>query len=111
MNRRVFLTALGAVATHQKWRRLSLHNRLEIDPDIEESTITTSRFPYVQNLRSDRASILWATFESGVGTVQYSSDGMNFHTVVARSRFFSRLDTGMSASFVQHQADLVGLSP
>src|SRR5439155_20546613 len=112
MNRRAFLTALGAVATQQKWARLS-HNTssLAIDPAQDQTSVTTVRYPYLQNVRSDRASILWATLQPGIGQVQYSSDGVNFKTAVARSRFFSHADPGQPTyDYVQYQADISGLT-
>ena len=110
MNRRAFLTALGAVATQQKFSRprFSLY---EIDPPYEPAPVTVSRFPYIQNLRDDRASILWATFEPGVGHVRYSSDGVNFRFVAATSQPFYRTDTGLLANYTQYQADLTELAP
>jgi 3',5'-cyclic AMP phosphodiesterase CpdA len=110
MNRRAFLAALGAVTTEERFRRLAFH-RLQSGTIAEPPTITTMRFPYMQNVGSDRASILWATLEPGVGVVQYSSDGVNFNTVVAKSTFFPSSVTGMAQNIVQYQADLRGLSP
>src|SRR5262245_30659412 len=107
MNRRAFLAALGAVATQQKLP--SLYHSDLTNEDIP--TITTARFPYVQNVRNDRASILWATNEPGTGIVQYSADGVTFAQVVAKSRPFSPNETGLLSSFVQHQADITGLTP
>ena len=113
MNRRAFITALGAVATQQRWSKLASPNsELAVNSLQSTQTVTTSRFPYLQNVRNDRASILWATFEAGIGKVQYSSDGVHFNTVVARSRFFSRLQAGQPPhDYVQYQADISGLSP
>ena len=110
MNRRAFLTALGAVA-QLKWSRLPSRS-FDVDvSDTEPPAFTTSRFPYVQNVRNDSASILWATFEPGVGMVEYSSDGVNFTSVVAKSQAFSRLDTNATQNFVQYRTDLTKLSP
>ena len=108
MNRRAFLTALGAVATQQKLGNIPFDSPLVNEP-ASDALITTTRFPYVQNVRADKASILWATLDAGFGGVQYSPDGVNFNTVAARSRMFNRVDTG-TANFVQYQADLTGLS-
>src|SRR2546423_15681772 len=113
MNRRTFLTALGAVATQQKLGRTHLGQfaleNFGLDPATP--TITTTRYPYLQNVRSDRASILWATLESGSGMVDYSADGVNFTRVPARSRVFSRAETGLSSNFIQYQANIRGLQP
>jgi hypothetical protein len=110
MNRRRFLAALGVVATQRKITRFNLDS-VDEDPAGDLPVITTTRYPYVQNVSNDRASILWTTAEPGTGWVRYSSDGVNFRMVVATSRFFSRLDTGLSTNYVQYQADLTGLSP
>src|SRR5438093_9898946 len=115
MNRRSFLTALGAVVTQGKLRLL----RDDFgDFALEESglgsatqTITTTRYPYVQNLRSDRISVLWAALESGAGIVEYSSDGISFNRVLARSRIFRAAESGTARDFVQYQANITGLQP
>src|SRR5215831_5804891 len=109
MNRRAFLSALGAFATQKKFGDLSAP-RLALDAAATPS-FTVSRFPYVQNVRDSRASILWSTLEAGIGAVQFSADGVNFNTVTAQSRFFSTTETGMAQNFVQYQADLSGLTP
>ena len=68
MNRRAFLTALGAVVAKQKWSRLNFSREsLAIDPPEDQAPVTTVRYPYLQNVRSDRASILWATLQPGIG--------------------------------------------
>ena len=46
----------------------------------------------MQSVQTDRATIMWATLDDGVGSVQYTADGINFATVTAKSRLFSRLD-------------------
>src|SRR5207237_7741310 len=77
----------------------------------DAAAFSVSRFPYLQNVRSDRASILWGTLEAGTGQVKYSSDGVNYRFVTARSTFFSRTDTGLLNNYVQYQADLTGQTP
>ena len=115
MNRRIFLTAVGAVATQQGLTGLRQGFRPEdfeslgIDPIAP--VITTSRYPYLQNVRNDRASILWATLESGTGIVEYSSDGINFNRVPAQRRPFTAAATGAPNDFVQYQANITGLQP
>jgi hypothetical protein len=110
MNRRGFLTALGAVATQRKIGTLILDNG-EIDATGQPPLIVMSRYPYLQDVRTDRASILWTTIQPGRGQVNYSSDGVNFRSVAAKSRFFSRAETGLPTGYVQYQADLTGLTP
>jgi Calcineurin-like phosphoesterase/IPT/TIG domain len=112
MNRRAFLTALGAVATQQKFGTLTF----DVDPiDPTDplpplSTIRVERLPYLQNVRNDRASILWATLDPGVGAVRYSSDGVTFRTVTASRRLFTTAETSQLRDYWLHQADLTGLS-
>ena len=109
MNRRNFLTTLGAVATQQKLGNFT--RQVEIGCEEPPPPVfTVSRFPYIQNVRNDRASILWATFEPGFGQVRYSSDGVNFNFAGTKTRFFSRAETGLP-DYYQYQADLTGLSP
>jgi 3',5'-cyclic AMP phosphodiesterase CpdA len=109
MNRRAFLSALGAFATQQKFSDLSF-SRLAKD-EATTPSFTVIRPPYLQNVRDSRASILWSTLEAGVGAVQFSADGINFNTVKATPRFFSTTETGMAQNFWQYQADLSGLLP
>ncbi len=109
MNRRIFLTALGAIATRQKLANLTSEQVGAGEPTTTK--ITTFRFPYVQNVRNDRASILWATLEPGTGILEYSPDGVNFIPVPARSRAYTPTDLGLPTGYVQHQANLTGLNP
>src|SRR5215469_12094627 len=114
MNRRAFLAALSAgIATRHGFSRYRFRKTVTPQTGIAgpATGVTTSRFPYVQNLQSDQASILWATFETGSGSVQYSSDGVNFNTVPATPRVFGSAETGLPQSFTQYRADLKGLSP
>ena len=115
MNRRSFITALGAVVTQRQLRRWrDEYGEFGVeDPVLGLATpaVTTTRYPYVQNLRSDRISVLWAALESGTGIVEYSSDGINFNGVTARSRTFTAAETGMAKDFVQYQANITGLQP
>ena len=103
MNRRRFLAAIGAVTATQKWQRS------ELDPvDIE---IAPSRFPYVQSVQSERATIMWTTLEAGSGGVEYTSDGLTIRSAGARARLFTRAETGLPAAYTQYQAELTGLTP
>src|SRR5262245_27614441 len=111
MNRRAFLTTLGAVATQQQLTSSRFSDLGDpVDPPYEP-TLTVTRYPYVQNVRSDRASILWATFEAGFGQLRYTVDAVNFRYVNAKSQLFRRAETGLLTDYYQYQADLTGLSP
>ncbi|MCX6617756.1 MAG: metallophosphoesterase [Acidobacteria bacterium] len=72
---------------------------------------TLSRYPYLQNVASDRATVMWATLESGSGSVRYSLDQKTWRTVTARIRAFLPAQTGLVFTFYQYEADLSPLSP
>lgn len=69
------------------------------------------RYPYVQNVRNDRATILWTTLESGRGAVLYSTDRSFSRSVTARIREFLPPETGLVFPFYQYEAELTGLRP
>src|SRR5437870_1872815 len=114
MNRRNFITALGAVATGKLRRLRDEDGDFGLpDPGLGTATptITTTRYPYIQNVTSDRVSVLWATLESGAGVAEYSPDGINFNRVTAQSHTFTAADAGTTRDFVQYQANITGLQP
>src|SRR5216117_420315 len=101
MNRRRFLAAVGAVSATRRWRRLAFEQFDEIAP---------ARYPYLQNVQADKATVMWATLQSGSGSLLYTADGINFLTVPARRQPFMRAQTGLQADYFQYQADLTGLN-
>jgi uncharacterized protein (TIGR03437 family) len=72
---------------------------------------TLSRYPYLQNVASDRATVMWATLESGSGTVRYSTDQKTWRTAAARISPFLPAQTGLVFAYYQYEADLSPLSP
>jgi len=72
---------------------------------------TLSRYPYLQNVTSDRATVMWATLESGSGSVRYSLDQKTWRTAAARIRAFLPAQTGLVFAYYQYEADLLPLSP
>jgi len=72
---------------------------------------TLVRKPYVQNVRGDRAAILWTTLETGQGAVECSADPNTRIQATAVSREFKAAETGIGFVYYQHQADLSGLRP
>src|SRR5712692_2921948 len=76
---------------------------------------TLVRYPYLQNVRNDRATILWTTAEAGAGAnawVEYSTDrsfSVSFIAIAAATRFGTTV-TGLPP-YIQYQAELTGLSP
>ncbi len=73
-----------------------------------------ARYPYLQNVRGDRATVVWTTLESGRGAVQYSTD-RSFScascSVTASIREFPPSETGLVFPFYQHEAEITGLRP
>ena len=118
MKRRTFMTSLSAAATQKLYKRDGLVSqdtdidfRTRVAARVDLPSVTTTRYPYIQNARNDRVSILWATLESGTGIVEYSSDGVNFNRAIAQSRLFRATDAGSPADFIQYQADITDLQP
>ena len=71
---------------------------------------TLVRQPYVQDVRTDRAAILWTTLESGEGAVECSGGPGTAVRAAARMREFPSSVTEMGFAYYQYQADLSGLS-
>lgn len=72
---------------------------------------TLSRYPYLQNVASDRATVMWATLESGSGAVRYSTDQKTWRTAAASMRPFLPVQTGLVFAYYQYEAELSPLSP
>jgi uncharacterized protein (TIGR03437 family) len=72
---------------------------------------TLARYPYLQNVRSDRATVLWTTLEKGLGTVEYSTDHSFSRRATARVREFLPSETGLEFAYYQYEVELTGLSP
>jgi uncharacterized protein (TIGR03437 family) len=70
---------------------------------------TLARYPYLQNMRRDGATITWSTLEAGRGTVQYSTDASYSLEAVSRVAAVPQSRTGLSYSYYLHRADLTGL--
>jgi len=71
---------------------------------------TLSRHPYLQNVRPDRATVMWTTLEPGGGAVEYSTDRKNWLTASARTRQFAPAETALRTDFYQFEAELRGLA-
>ena len=72
------------------------------------AAITAQRYPYVQNVGSDHASVLWTSRDRGVGSLQYS-DGKTEAFAISQVRQFDPAQTGLDFVFYQYQADMSGL--
>jgi phosphodiesterase/alkaline phosphatase D-like protein len=73
--------------------------------------VTLIHRPYLQNMRTDRVTIMWSTRESMPGTVEYSTDRSTYRTAIPRIRILTPSQTHLSYTLYQYQADLTGLSP
>jgi len=69
------------------------------------------RYPYLQNVSSDRATILWGAREPGVSAVQYAAAGTAWTTVTASQSRVPDTLTGLSFGYYRYQVDLTGLRP
>lgn len=72
---------------------------------------TLARSPYLQNVGSRHATILWTTFEAGSGKVEYSAGGGDWLEAPASIEEFPASITGLDLAYHQYRADLAGLSP
>ncbi len=72
--------------------------------------ITVVRAPYLQNVQSDRVSVLWTTRESGSGRVMIAPESGSPITVDATVTVISPDAIGLSyPAFYQYRADFSGL--
>ncbi len=69
---------------------------------------TLLRSPYLQDVGSNRATVLWVTREAGSGRVEFSADGTTWRVAPAEAR---RLPSHSDLSRYQYRADLPGLLP
>ncbi|HWQ53467.1 MAG TPA: metallophosphoesterase [Bryobacteraceae bacterium] len=67
------------------------------------------RLPYLQNVGTNCATILWTASERGSGAVEYSADGDLSRSVSAQVREFP--PSASNAGFFQYQVDIRGLTP
>jgi hypothetical protein len=72
-------------------------------------SISIVRPPFLQSMRTDGVTVMWATIEPGTGYVRYSSNGTRSVIARARRRTYFPSETGMPFPYEQYQADLVGL--
>jgi len=72
---------------------------------------TLSRFPYLGNLRRDRATVTFTTLEPGAGAVEVSTDRTTWTRLPAPMRTFMPSATRLSNPFYQYQAEVIGLRP
>jgi hypothetical protein len=104
-NRRNFLRSLsaGTVGLLGGARSKGIAALLQLPPPL--------RYPYLQNLRGDRVTILWTTVENRYAVVQYSTDRSFSTSVEADVQEYLAPYTGLNFRFYQYRAELGGLSP
>lgn len=73
--------------------------------------VTLARQPYLQQVTSTSATIVWTTFGQQSGEVRYSLPGGSTSTVASTSTRYAASTTGMPYDFYQHEAPLWSLSP
>src|SRR5688572_29489747 len=99
MNRREFVASL-AVLSNDWWL-----------PVLDEPPATLFRNPYLQNVQTNQATVMWATLDAREGGLEYSTDGVHFNYAPAAGRIFVPSETRLSHSFSQYEAHLPDLSP
>src|SRR5690348_14576113 len=68
--------------------------------------------PYLQDVTSASASVLWTTLDSaGAGEVRYSVDGLTWLAAPSQVRVLAPADTALPYTEFLHRADLRGLAP
>jgi regulation of enolase protein 1 (concanavalin A-like superfamily) len=72
--------------------------------------VTLARQPFLQQVTSTSAVIVWTTFGPEPGEVRYSRSGGATQTVTATSSYFPASMTGLGYDFYQHQARLWSLA-
>ena len=68
------------------------------------------RYPYLQNLKSDRVTVRWTSLQEGRGVVEYSADNISWSR--ARAQVVERTpeETGIPYTYYRYHAVLAGLA-
>src|SRR5262249_21741416 len=103
ISRREFLAGLSALGT-------LVPEKLAATPAPSPS-ISILRPPFLQSMRPDGVTVMWATLQSGAGYVRYATNGSRPGLARARRRTYFPSETGMPFPYEQYQADLAGLKP
>jgi len=69
------------------------------------------RYPYLQNVSSTRASIVWTTETEGIGAVRYSRDTSMNRAASAIVRELTPGETDLGSSYYRHTVHLNNLEP
>src|SRR5258708_5257525 len=76
---------------------------------LSGAAVTLDRFPYLQNVTSDAATLVWTTRQPGAGSVAFSSDNSFSSSAPAAVQTYTPSITGRPYTFNQFQARLTGL--
>jgi hypothetical protein len=76
---------------------------------VSSREVSASRFPYLQNVSADGASVIWTTGRPGVGVVRYSSDDSLNHWAVSKVRELLPSETQFDARVYEHRVRLTDL--
>ena len=96
------------VATNSATRRdlLKIAAAAPFVPSLSAAPAILDRFPYLQDVGSDHAVIMWTTRQRGTGIVEFSSDRGFARSAPATVREFLPAETGRSVPFYQYSARL-----
>ena len=99
------------VATNSATRRdlLKIAAAAPFVPSLSAAPAILDRFPYLQDVGSDHAVIMWTTRQRGTGIVEFSSDRGFARSAPATVREFLPAETGRSVPFYQYTARLTVL--
>lgn len=96
MDRRTFIVGAGVAGAGHLLRSTA-------------RAVSFIRFPYLQNVTADTATIIWATFEPGSGSARIVSESQDIE-VPARVRVLLPAETHLTVPMYQFQVDASGLT-
>ncbi len=76
-----------------------------------QSTTPLTRYPFLQDVRPDRATVVWITPDLAEGLVEFSGEGGFFRSVPAQVTDIPRPVTGLPIPYYKYQATVAGLTP
>ncbi|MFN7935037.1 MAG: metallophosphoesterase [Bryobacteraceae bacterium] len=89
-------------------KRLLLFAALLLAPQVLGAGL--QRKPYLQDVRTDRATVLWSMDAgTGRGELRYSQDGIRWESQTSTVRLLPASETGLTDSVYLHRADIKGL--
>nr|UXE44172.1 3',5'-cyclic adenosine monophosphate phosphodiesterase CpdA [uncultured bacterium] len=101
INRREFLAGFAAVGV----------GRRILARQLTTASVTLTRYPYIQNTRTDAATIMWAASGPADAVMVVTSDGVNFRYARPQMRTFTYGEVAPLSPFTQFRVDLSELDP